>query len=107
MSNRPPFPIFYQEHYLAEHKVPANVALHMLGTIMGLALLAVAMIGAVSPWWALAFPIVHAAPGLIGHRLFERNQAVGDTRITRTDFPPHWFIAANHIFLFRMLIGRR
>jgi hypothetical protein len=107
MPDRPPFKIFYQDHYLAEHKVPANIALHLFGTIAAIGLLAAAALGAISPWWAFAFPIVHAAPGLIGHRLFERNDAVGDVRVTRTDFPPHWFIAANHIFLVRMLTGRR
>jgi hypothetical protein len=107
MPTRPTFPIFYVDHYLAEHKVPANIALHLFGTVAGLVLLTAAAIGAISLWWALAFPIVHTAPGLIGHRLFERNDIVGDVRITRTDFPPHWFIAANHIFLFRMLTGRR
>ncbi len=106
MTDRPPFRSFYRDHYLAEHQAPANVALHMAGTIAGVALLAAALAGAISPWWALAFPIVHAAPGLLGHRLFERNDAVGDVRVTRTDFPPHWFIAANHILLVDLLCGK-
>jgi hypothetical protein len=46
-------------------------------------------------------------PGLIGHRLFERNAAVGDVRVTRTEFPPWWFIAANHWLTFDVLLRRR
>jgi hypothetical protein len=40
--------------------------------------------------------VVHAVPGLIGHRWLERNVAVGDARWRRTDFPGWWFIVANH-----------
>ena len=47
-------------------------------------------------WWMLLFPLVHVAPGLIGHRLFDRNEAVGDARVFRTDFPLWWFVVANH-----------
>jgi hypothetical protein len=107
MSARPTFSAFYQDHYLAEHQAKANVAMHAIGTIAGLTLIIAVLFALISPWWTLAFPIVHAAPGLIGHRLFERSDAVGDVRITRTDFPPHWFIAANHIFLWRLMTGRR
>jgi hypothetical protein len=107
MAVRPSFSAFYAEHYLAEHTVPINVALHLLGTVLGLMLVTAAPLGLISPWWLLLFPAVHAAPGLIGHRLFERSDAVGDNRLSRTDFPIHWFIVANHIFLFRLLIGRR
>lgn len=107
MTSRPSFQIFYRDHYRPEHQMAANIALHMVGTAGGIALLVVAAVGAISPWWALAFPIVHAAPGLLGHRLFERNKVVGDIRLTRSDFPPHWFIAANHILLFDFLRGRR
>jgi hypothetical protein len=107
MANPANFGGFYRDHYLAEHQSPSNVALHMLGTVAGIALLAAVIIGSISPWWALAFPVVHVVPGLLGHRLFERNAAVGDVRITRTDFPGYWFMIANHILLFRLLTGRR
>jgi hypothetical protein len=106
MADRPTFSIFYHDHYLAEHQVPINIALHLFGTVAGLVLLAAAIFGVISIWWALAFPIIHAGPGLIGHRLFERNEAVGNVRVTRTDFPPHWFIAANHIYLVEWMTGR-
>jgi hypothetical protein len=107
MSNPANFSGFYRDHYLAEHQAPGNVAMHMLGTVAGLALLVATLAGFISPWWALAFPVVHVVPGLIGHRLFERNAAVGDVRITRTDFPGYWFMIANHVLLFRLLTGRR
>jgi hypothetical protein len=107
MSNPANFSGFYRNHYLAEHQSTGNVAMHMLGTVAGLALLAAVFMGSLSPWWILAFPIVHVAPGLLGHRLFERNKDVGDMRITRTDFPGYWFMIANHVLLFRLLTGRR
>jgi hypothetical protein len=107
MSNPTNFGGFYRDHYLAEHQTTGNVAMHMLGTISGLALLFAALAGLISPWWALAFPIVHVVPGLIGHLLFERNGAVGNVRVLRTDFPGYWFMIANHVLLFRLLTGRR
>jgi hypothetical protein len=47
--------------------------------------------------------VVHAVPGLLGHRLFERNAAVGDLRVTRQDHSPLWFIAANHRMSWELL----
>jgi hypothetical protein len=96
------FSEFYVQVFLPEHQRPANVALHTLGTILGLAYVASVLLWA-SPWFILAFPAVHAAPGLLGHRLFERNLAVGDVRITRKDYSPLWFILANHKMAFERL----
>jgi hypothetical protein len=87
---------FYAGPYRSDHRHPVNLALHIVGTVAGLALLVAAVTAAIAPWWALAFPIVHAAPGLIGHRLFDRNTDVGDLRINRGDYPLWWFIRANH-----------
>jgi hypothetical protein len=100
------FSQFYRDHFLAEHRHPANVALHVVGTLAGVAFVAAALLSP-KPWVAWLFPVVHAAPGLIGHRLFERNAAVGDLRVTRSDFPPWWFIAANHRLTFDVLLLRR
>jgi hypothetical protein len=93
---RPTFAAFYHQHFRPEHAHPANVALHGLGVIAGLAVLGLSAAQAINPWWAVSFPLVHVAPGLIGHRLFERNAAVGDLRLSRVDFPLWWFIIANH-----------
>ena len=100
------FSEFYKDHYLADHRHPANVALHIVGTLAGLGLIGLSLI-LIPYWWALLFPIVHAAPGLIGHRLFDRDDEVGDVRLFRTDFPLHWFIVANHILTAKVLTGRR
>ena len=88
---------FYQRVFLPEHTHPINVALHMMGTFAGLAHL-IAVLTLPVLWWPalLLFPVVHAAPGLIGHRWLERNVAVGDARWRRTDFPIWWFFLANH-----------
>lgn len=96
---------FYVDHFRAEHQHPANIALHMFGLLSSTALVVVALwVG--KPWLALAYPVVHAVPGLLGHRLFERNLAVGDIRLTRKDFPMVWFIIGNHL-LFVEVITRR
>jgi hypothetical protein len=55
--------------------------------------------------WGLLYPVVHAAPGLIGHRLFERNAEVGDVRLDRTDHPLWWFIIGNHLMFLDVLFG--
>ena len=96
------FSDFYQQVFLAEHQDPRNVALHVFGTVFsGAFLIAVLWLG--FPWLALLYPVLHAAPGLLGHRLFERNSAVGDLRVTRTDYSPLWFIASNHLMTLELL----
>lgn len=96
---------FYERHFLAEHTHPISVGLHVIGTLAGLALVPVALtIG--SPWWIVLFPVVHAAPGLLGHKLFEPNPTVGDLRVFRNDFPPLWFLFGNHVMTFNILTGR-
>jgi hypothetical protein len=106
MQDPVPFTSFYRDHFLDEHQHPANIALHMLGVAAGLGLL-VASLTVISGWWGLAFPVVHVVPGLIGHRLFERNEAVGDSRVMRQDFPLWWFLVANHVMAARLMAGRR
>ena len=74
---RPRFRAFYTEHYLAEHHHPITIALHVFGTLAGLGLLGAALAMAISPWWALVFPLVHAGPGLIGHSCSSATQRWG------------------------------
>jgi hypothetical protein len=100
------FSAFYRDVFVAEHRNAANVALHMVGVVASAALLVYAISSGLY-WPALAYPIVHAVPGLLGHRLFERNEAVGDVRLTRTDHPLWWFIIGNHMMTFQVLFGDR
>jgi hypothetical protein len=86
---------FYNSVFLAEHRSTIAIATHVFGTVLGLAWVAWALY-AHHYWLLLAFPILHAVPGLIGHRIAERNPDVGDIRITRKDFPLWWFIVGNH-----------
>jgi hypothetical protein len=104
-AQRLPFARFFHEVFLPEHQHPVNRALHIGGTWAGLAY-AAAVLALASPWWLLLFPLVHAGPGLIGHRLFERNAAVGDVRVLRQDYPGYWFMAANHWMTALWLVGR-
>jgi hypothetical protein len=90
------FRAFYEGPYRAEHAHPGNVRLHVLGTVAGLLFVPMALLSP-WPWLVLLFPLVHAVPGLVGHRLFERSAQVGDLRVMRKDFSPLWFIAANHL----------
>jgi hypothetical protein len=97
-----PFWAFYHGAYRDDHQTWQNKALHIFGTLSGLALL-VASLTIIPIWWSLAFPIVHAAPGLLGHRLFERNPELGDVRFVGGQYPSLWFIAANHVMTFEVL----
>ena len=101
------FETFYREVFLQEHRHPFNVALHMFGTFIGLAFIAWVLTQPLA-WYPalLLFPVVHAAPGLVGHRLVERNTAIGDARWQRKDFPMSWFIAANHRMAYERLLRR-
>jgi hypothetical protein len=101
MTNPKPrlrFAAFYREVFLPEHTHPLNRALHMAGTVAGLAYVLWVLTWPPSAGWLalVLFPAVHALPGLLGHRLVERNAAVGDARWRRTDFPAWWFIVGNH-----------
>jgi hypothetical protein len=97
---------FYREHFLPEHQHRGNVALHVAGTVAGLLWLPYSLLTA-WPALVLLFPLVHALPGLLGHRLWERDAKVGDVRVTRKDFPAWWFIVANHRLSWDLLCGRR
>jgi hypothetical protein len=99
------FNMFYRQHFLAEHQHIGTVALHVLGTLAGLVFAVWAVMSA-WPWLLVLFPVVHAVPGLIGHRIWERNAQVGDLRILRQDFPRWWFIVANHRLTWRLLTGK-
>lgn len=92
---------FYRNHFQTEHQHPGNRALHVFGTLLGTAFVPAALL---SPWvWAVAlYPVVHAAPELIGYRLFERNAQVGDVCVLRKDFSPLWFIAGNHVLTYEV-----
>jgi hypothetical protein len=103
VSERANFNQFYHDHFIPEHSHPANVVLHVLGTLAGVALI-IASTTIIPIWSMLLFPLVHVAPGLIGHRLFERNEAVGDARVLRTDFPLWWFLVANHRMTMRLIL---
>jgi hypothetical protein len=92
---------FYRNHFLAEHQHPATVGLHVFGTVLGTLFLVVTLLSTM-PYLAVLYPAVHAMPGLIGHRLFERNAAVGDVRVLRKDFSPLWFIAGNHVLTYEV-----
>lgn len=99
------FKEFYNTAYREDHQHPAKLALHIVGVIAGLGLIVASV--TILPWWSvLGFPIAHVAPGLVGHRLFDRDQTVGDMRLTRKDFPLWWFIVANHLMAARILTFR-
>ncbi len=97
---------FYKGVFKEEHQHPLTIFLHVFGTIAGL--LWLVLMPLIGMWHLIIlFPVVHAVPGLIGHRIAERNKSVGDLRVTRKDFPLNWFIAANHLMLWDILFGRK
>jgi hypothetical protein len=99
------FAQFLATTYRSDHRHPLNLALHIIGVIAGLAVIA-ASLTAWPLWTIVLFPIAHVVPGLLGHRLFDRDETVGDLRLGRTDYPLWWFMAANHIMAARVLTGR-
>jgi hypothetical protein len=109
-STRSNFIEFYRGAYADDHATWPNRALHLFGTFSGLTLI-IASFTVIPLHWALAFPVVHAVPGLIGHRLFERNAALGDVRVFSGAYPSWWFMVANHLRAVELLLvlvrGRR
>ena len=98
---RPSFATFYCTVFLAEHTHPMNISLHVTGTLLGSALIPWALFMGL-PWLIVLYPVVHALPGLLGHRFLERNAAVGDIRVMRKDYSPLWFIVGNHILTYQV-----
>jgi hypothetical protein len=105
VTSRPTFKTFYETTYRLEHQNPFNLTLHIIGVIAGIGVI-IASLTVWPLWTGLAFPIAHVAPGLIGHRLFDRDEVIGDARLTRTDFPLWWFLVANHLMAVRVLTLR-
>lgn len=104
-SQRIDFNTFYKTEYRSDHQHPANLALHIFGVLAGLGLIAASF--TIWPLWTiLGFPVVHIAPGLIGHKYFDRDEELGDIRLTRTDFPLWWFLIANHLMAVRVMTFR-
>ena len=87
---------FYHGAYADDHATWPNRALHLFGTFSGLALI-IASITVIPVYCVLAFPIVHAVPGLIGHRLFERNAALGDVRVFSGTHPSAMAMSARPV----------
>lgn len=96
---------FYSTTFKAEHTHWANIFLHVCGTLLSLAFPIWAVLS--GRWlWLPLYPVVHAAPGLLGHRLFEQNKQVGNLRVFRTDYPGYWFLFGNHVMTFELLTFR-
>ena len=99
---RLPFGRFFSQVFLKEHTHPINVVLHVLGTASSIVLV-VYVIAQRRPLALLLWPVLNIVPGLIGHRLFERNSDVGDMRFMRTDYPGMWFLLGNHVMLWELV----
>jgi hypothetical protein len=104
-GNNATYSDFYKNTFLPEHIHRVTIATHVFGTLLGIFWL-VACTALGHYFWLLLFPIVHAVPGLIGHRIAERNAEVGDVRVTRKDFPLWWFIRANHQMTWNLMLKR-
>ncbi len=89
------FDEFYKLVFIPEHQHPMNVNLHVAGVLASFALLGLVATKKINKYYLLAYPVVVAAPGLFGHYLFERNDAVGNARFLRQDFPSLWFLWGN------------
>jgi hypothetical protein len=84
--------------YLAEHNEPHNRILHVLGTVLGLAVVVGAFIFH-HPVYALAWPIVAYGFAWTGHFLVEGNRPA-------TFGHPFWSFMGDFHMVFLMMTGR-
>ena len=84
-------------YYVAQHSRAATRRLHFAGTTMVLGALAAAVL--VSPWWALAAPVVGYGPAWIGHFFVEKNRPATFTY-------PLWSLRGDFRMYGLMLVGR-
>jgi hypothetical protein len=96
MTSKPTFEDFYTNIFIPEHQNPWNVGFHAVGVFSSLALIGLVAAKKLHPLYLLTYPGVVAVPGLIGHRLFERNEVIGDARFLRKDYPLHYFLIGNY-----------
>ena len=84
--------------YVSQHSLPATRALHFAGTTMVLGVLAIA-VARLSPWWALATPVLGYGPAWIGHFFFEKNRPATFTY-------PWWSLRGDFRMWRLMLMGK-
>ncbi len=85
-------------HYLGEHRDRRNRALHYVGTLAALSLIAVSVLTA-HPRAAFFAPLVGYAPPWIGHFFIERNRPA-------TFRHPLWSLRGDFRMLRLALLGR-
>jgi len=83
--------------YVAQHRRASTRALHFAGTTMVLGALSAGAL--VSPWCALAAPVVGYGPAWIGHFFFEKNRPATFTY-------PLWSLRGDFRMYRLMLTGR-
>lgn len=97
-NQAPPVPTFteFWDHYLDEHQHPLNQLLHVIGTVSGIACIALTV--ADSLWWGLAILPVGYGSAWLGHIFIERN-------LPATLKYPLWSLRADYRLVFRLLMG--
>lgn len=87
----------FWDYYLGEHQHPVNQLLHVIGTVSGVACIALTVVD--SPWWGLAILPVGYGSAWLGHIFIERN-------LPATLKYPLWSLRADYRLVFRLLMGR-
>ena len=64
----------FYPYYLAEHRNRTSRRLHVVGSAGVLVLLVLVLSQALSPWWALALPVLGYGFAWTGHFFFEHNK---------------------------------
>ena len=86
------------DFYLQQHSVPANRAMHAVGTISGIAIVIGALVTG-HPWYALLFFPIGYGCAWFGHFVLEHNKPA-------TFGHPFWSFISDFRMLGLMLTGR-
>jgi hypothetical protein len=84
--------------YLRAHSHPGNRALHLCGSLLGLAVV-VAAIAVGHPWYALLWPVIGYGFAWFGHFVVEGNRPA-------TFGHPWWSFISDYRMVWLMITGR-
>ena len=92
------FEAFYP-YYIREHSIRTCRRIHVVGSGLVLAALALAVV-TLNPWWLLAMPVIGYGFAWVGHFFFEKNRPA-------TFRYPLWSLMGDWRMFFETVTGKR